>query len=121
LPDVSADSYFLKTFGRPDRTITCECQRTADPSMTQVLDISNGDTINKKLDAHDCRITRWIDTKAAPDDIIEHAYLSAFSRFPTTREREQLAKIIRASPDRRAAVEDMVWAQLSSKEFLFNH
>ncbi len=58
LPDVSADSYFLKTFGRPERNITCECERTADPSMTQVLDISNGDTINKKLDAKDCRISR---------------------------------------------------------------
>ena len=31
LPDVSDDSYFLKTFGRPERAITCECERTADP------------------------------------------------------------------------------------------
>jgi hypothetical protein len=121
LPDVSADSYFLKTFGRPDRNITCECERTADPSMTQVLDISNGDTINKKLDARDCRITQWIDSKTAPDQIIEHAYLIAFSRFPTAQEREKLAKIIQASADRRLAVEDMFWALLSSKEFLFNH
>ncbi len=121
LPDVSADSYFLKTFGRPDRNITCECERTADPSMTQVLDISNGDTINKKLGAKDCRITRSIDSKAAPDQMIEHAYLSAFSRFPTPQERAKLSKIIRASPDRRAAVEDMYWALLSSKEFVFNH
>lgn len=121
LPDVSADSYFLTTFGRPERNITCECERTADPSMTQVLDISNGDTINKKLDASDCRITRWIDGKTAPEQIIEHAYLIAFSRFPTTQERAKLAKIIRASADRRSAVEDMFWALLSSKEFLFNH
>jgi hypothetical protein len=121
LPDVSADSYFLKTFGRPERNITCECERTADPSMTQVLDISNGDTINKKLDARDCRITQWIDSKTAPDQIIEHAYLIAFSRFPTAQEREKLAKIIQASADRRLAVEDMFWALLSSKEFLFNH
>jgi hypothetical protein len=121
LPDVSADSYFLKTFGRPDRNITCECERTADPSMTQVLDISNGDTINKKLSAKDCLVTRWIDSKTAPDQIIEHAYLSAFSRSPTTQERAKLTKIINVSADRRAAVEDMYWALLSSKEFLFNH
>jgi hypothetical protein len=89
--------------------------------MTQVLDISNGDTINKKLDASDCRITRWIDGKTAPEQIIEHAYLIAFSRFPTTQERAKLAKIIRASADRRSAVEDTFWALLSSKEFLFNH
>ncbi|HEX4122356.1 MAG TPA: DUF1549 and DUF1553 domain-containing protein [Verrucomicrobiae bacterium] len=121
MPDVSADSYFLKTFGRPERATTCECERNADPSMTQVLDLSNGDTINKKLRARDCRISRWMQSSATPDQIIEHAYLSAFSRFPTKDERAKLAKIIQASPDRRAAVEDMYWAILSSKEFLFNH
>ncbi len=121
LPDVSVDSYFLKAFGRPERTITCECARTADPSMTQVLDISNGDTINKKLDSSDCRITRWIASKTRTDQIIEHAYLMAFSRFPTGQERAELDKIIRSSADRRAAVEDMFWALLSSREFLFNH
>jgi hypothetical protein len=121
LPDVSADSYFLKTFGRPDRNITCECERTADPSMTQVLDISNGDTINKKLDAKGCRISRWLADKTPPDQIVEHAYLGAFSRFPTTQERAKLVKILQASPDRRAAAEDMLWALLSTKEFLFNH
>jgi hypothetical protein len=121
LPDVSADSYFLKTFGRPERNITCECERTADPSMTQVLDISNGDTINKKLDAKDCRITQWIADKSTPEQMIDHAYLVAFSRLPTVGERTQLAKVIRASADQRSAMEDMLWALMSSKEFLFNH
>jgi hypothetical protein len=121
MPDVSADSYFLKTFGRPDRNITCSCERTADPSMTQVLDISNGDTINKKLEARDCQVARCLKDNMTTPQIIEHAYLGAFSRFPTSNERYKLAKIIQASPDRRAAIEDMYWALLSSKEFLFNH
>jgi hypothetical protein len=121
MPDVSADSYFLTTFGRPERNITCECERNAEPSMTQVLDISNGDTINKKLDDKTCRITRWMGAQTSPDQIIEHAYLAAFSRFPTPQERAKLLKIIGQSSDRRAAVEDMLWAILSSKEFLFNH
>lgn len=121
MPDVSADSYFLTTFGRPDRNITCECERNADPSMTQVLDLSNGDTINKKLDDKGCRISRWIDAKTESGQIIDHAYMTAFSRFPTQQERDKLSKILSQSPDRRAAVEDMLWAVLSSKEFLFNH
>jgi len=121
MPDVSADSYFLTAFGRPERNITCECERNADPSMTQVLDISNGDTINKKLDDKTCRISRWFNEKMPPDQIIEHAYLTAFSRFPTQEERAKLVKIIGQSPDKRAAAEDMLWALLSSKEFLFNH
>src|SRR5207247_11332360 len=35
LPDTRAFSYFLETFGRPDRLKTCECERTAEPSMSQ--------------------------------------------------------------------------------------
>lgn len=123
LPDVSAESYFLKTFGRPERNITCECERTADPSMTQVLDISNGDTINKKLEAANSCVSRFLATNAPPAQIIEHAYLRAFSRFPSKQEESKLLQVINnpKEGDRRTAVQDMYWAVLSSKEFLFNH
>lgn len=123
LPNVSDDSYFLKTFGRPERNITCECERTADPSMTQVLDISNGDTINKKLESAECCVNRYLATNAPPAQIIEHAYLRAFSRYPSRQEEDKLLHIIddTKESDRRAAVQDMYWAVLSSKEFLFNH
>src|SRR5258708_5722508 len=49
LPDTQTDSYFLKAFGRPDREKTCECERTDEPSVTQVFPIPNADPINKKL------------------------------------------------------------------------
>src|SRR5581483_3717898 len=94
LPDVSADSYFLKTFGRPERNITCECERTADPSMTQVLDISNGDTINKKLESASCCINKFLSTNAPPSQMIEHAYLRAFSRYPTPQEETKLLAVL---------------------------
>src|SRR5207244_948912 len=49
LPDTKIASYFLKTFGRPDREKTCECERTAEPNVAQMLHIANGDTLNEKL------------------------------------------------------------------------
>src|SRR2546428_8581801 len=69
LPDTQTDSYFLKAFGRPDREKTCECERTAEPSVTQVLHIANGDTINKKLEAKNNRISKLLAAKA-PDEKI---------------------------------------------------
>src|SRR2546423_13453170 len=83
LPDTKIASYFLKTFGRPDREKTCECERTAEPSITQVLHIANGDTINQKLSAKDNRIEKLLADKPAPEKIIEEAYLSSLSRYPT--------------------------------------
>jgi hypothetical protein len=123
LPDVSADSYFLKTFGRPERNITCECERTADPSMTQVLDISNGDTINQKLDSAKSCINRFLAANTTPSELVEHAYLRAFSRYPTKQEEAQLVRVLDnvKQNERRTAVQDMYWAVLASKEFLFNH
>lgn len=123
LPDANVSSYFLKTFGRPDRVITCECERSAEPSMVQVLHISNGDTINKKLEAKGNRIDQLLSAGASHEAIIEEAYLSALSRFPTDDERAKMLAALSetADADKRLAIEDLYWGILSSREFLFNH
>jgi hypothetical protein len=123
LPDSNVDSYFLKSFGRPQRLLTCECERTNEPSMVQVLHISNGDTINEKLAAKGSRVEQSLAAKIPDDKIVEEAYLSALSRLPTDAEKQQLVDVLGQSPasDKRQAVEDLYWSLLSGKEFLFNH
>ena len=123
LPDTKIASYFLKTFGRPDREKTCECERTAEANVAQVLHIANGDTINQKLGAKENTISRQLAAKTPPEKSVEDAYLSALSRYPTETERERMLKTLSAAKETelRPLVEDMYWALLSSKEFLFNH
>jgi hypothetical protein len=122
LPDTNIDSYFLKSFGRPDRIITCECERTAAPSMSQALHIANGDTLNQKLKAKDNRIAKLLEAKADDATIVEEIYLAALSRPPSPAEWTKLSALLAESKDvRRDAVEDLFWGVLSSKEFLFNH
>ena len=123
LPDSNIDSYFLKVFGLPDREKTCECERTSEPNVTQVLHIANGDTLNKKLQAKDNRISKWLEKKVSNEQIVDEAYLIALSRPPTAVEKQKLLKTLNAvKPEElRPALEDMLWAILSSKEFLFNH
>jgi uncharacterized protein DUF1553/uncharacterized protein DUF1549/Big-like domain-containing protein len=122
LPDTKIFSYFLKTFGRADREKTCECERASEPSVTQLLHIANGDTINKKLEAKDNRISKLLAASTPNEKIIEDAYLSALSRYPTGAEQEKLHKLLveAKGSERRTVVEDMYWAVLSSKEFLLN-
>src|SRR5207253_10275558 len=76
LPDTKIASYFLKTFGRPDREKTCECERNTEPNIAQVLHIANGDTLNQKLQANDNRISRLLADKTSPQQIVEDAYLN---------------------------------------------
>jgi hypothetical protein len=123
LPDTKIFSYFLKTFGRPEREKTCECERSATPSMAQVLHLVNGETVNKKLEAKDNVISRQLAAQEPAPDLVENAYLSALARHPDPAEKDKMLSAITPTADgeRRAAVEDVYWAILSSKEFLFNH
>jgi hypothetical protein len=123
LPDTRVFSYFLKTFGRPDREKTCECERASEPSVAQVLHIVNGDTLNQKLAEKDNRVSRWMKENTPADKLVEEAYLLSLSRLPSQAEKTKMAAAVESADakDKRAAIEDALWALLSSREFLFNH
>lgn len=84
------NSYFLQSFGRPERDLTCECERTAEPSMVQVLHISNGDTVNQKLEEKGNRLESLIAAGKSDAEIVDEVYLAALSRHPTEAETTQL-------------------------------
>ncbi len=122
LPDANIASEFLKTFGRPERILTCECERSDEPSMTQVLHILNGETLIQKLEAKDNRLSKQLEANLPPEQLADELFLTALSRFPTDRELQKMSEILGvASPEeRRQSFEDLYWSVLSSKEFLFN-
>ena len=119
--DSSVTSYFLKTFGRNEREITCECERSNKPSMVQVLHLSNGDTLNSNLRSEQSCVNVMI--PQSDEQIIEETYLLCLSRLPSDTERKRLSQMFDATPEieRRAAVEDLFWALMTSREFLFQH
>jgi hypothetical protein len=123
LHDSAVKNYFLQTFGRNARDITCECERSSQPSLVQVLHLANGSTINDKLAAKEGHVTQILATNPAPAALVEAAWLRCLSRLPTDGERAPLESMLAAaSPDeKRALVEDMYWSLLTSREFLFRH
>ena len=121
LADSEAVSYFLKAFGRPDRLITCDCERSGEPSMPQVLHLYNGDTLNGKLQAAGGAVEKAAALPSA--EVVDGLYFAAFSRPPTAEERSRVVAELEATKleERRQAIEDLYWSVLSSREFLFNH
>ena len=119
--DSSVTSYFLKTFGRNEREITCECERSNKPSMVQVLHLSNGDTLNRNLRSEQSCVNVMI--PQSDEEIIEETYLLCLSRPPSDGERKRLIAMFDSTPEkeRRAAIEDLFWALMTSREFLFQH
>jgi hypothetical protein len=123
LYDSAVVSRFLRAFGRHQRMVTCQCERSNEPSLVQALHLSNGETILQKLAAKEGKLETLITSGLPNYRIVEELYLSALSRYPTDNELSQILAVLSETPEgeRRAALEDTFWAVLSSREFLFNH
>jgi hypothetical protein len=125
LYDSAVANYFLKTFGRHQRRITCDCERSDQPTVVQALHLNNGDTLNKKLSAPENVIDSWLAAELPATEVIERAYLAALSRFPSTAEKSNVLSLIaeadQADALRRLTYEDLLWSLMTSREFLFSH
>ncbi len=121
LPDPNYASYFLDVMGRPQRVITCECERTSEPNLAHVLHLLNGDVLNGKLTDPAGRAAKLAAAKLSDQQVAEELYLALLSRVPSKDEVTKVAEIINRAPNRREGVEDLLWALCNSREFLFNH
>jgi len=121
LPGVAMGGEFLKVFGKPDRLLTCECERSEATTLAQAFQLINGEAIRARLEARDNRIGRLLASGAADEDMLEELTLATLGRRPTAEEQSGLLAHVAAAPDRRRAWEDVAWALLNSKEFLLRH
>lgn len=132
LPDVQVQSQFLSSFGRPKRIICDAGERSSEPNIAQALHVINGETLNKKLSDANGYAALAVKLGLSDSRILDHLFLSAFSRYPTESEKQPMlemltkARATTGSPEvrieaHRHALEDMMWAMLTSKEFLFNY
>lgn len=125
LPDTQVASHFLNTFGRPERLAVCSCERQQEATVGQALHLNNGQTLNDKLRDPQSRVSEWLKENIAEDEFIRRVFELALCREPTREEKERFLGILKeAGTDpsaRREAMEDVVWAILTSREFLFNH
>jgi hypothetical protein len=115
-------SGFLDVFGRPERKTVCECERTSETSLAQVLHLMNAPLVNDRIQSSSGRVARLVGSKRTTDEIIEELYLATLNRSPNEREL-QSARGAFADPEsnRRQAAEDVMWALLNTAEFVLNH
>ncbi len=123
LPEPPTDNYFLKVFGQPQREMACECERSSESNLSQALQMINGPTVHNKLRADGGRVNQMIAAMKTDEEIITTIYLAAVSRAPSSGEMQTSKNHIASVPadQRRLALEDIGWAVLNSKEFLFQH
>lgn len=121
LPEPPTNHYFLKVFGQPQREMACQCERSSESNLSQALQMINGPTVHNKLRSENGRIHQMLKGGKSDDEIIETLYLAALCRKPVDAEIAAAKNHIASSQDRTLALEDVGWAILNSKEFLFQH
>jgi len=109
---------FLDVFGKPPRLLTCECERSTETSMGQAFQLISGPAINSMLSDPKNRLTDLGASGKSTTAIVEQLYWSALSRAPSASEFQKTARAIDLNSNRRAALEDLAWALLNSKEFV---
>ncbi len=120
IADGGASTYFLTTFGRATRESVCSCEVKMEPTLSQSLHLLNGDTTGQKIQAGGL-IARRLAEKKAPQEVIEELYVRCMSRKPVLHEKSAFEVLLANEPDKQKALEDVFWALLNSREFMFNH
>jgi uncharacterized protein DUF1549/uncharacterized protein DUF1553 len=121
LPDGEVNHVFLKTFGQPARELACECERESDSNLAQALQLINGPTIHEKLRNPTNRIGQLLTAKKPDAEIVNELYYATLSRAPVEAEVKAVMDHVNKNQDKRKAWEDVAWALINSKEFLFRH
>ena len=120
ISDARSTNYFLQTFGKSPRTTVCSCDATTAPTLSQALHLMNGSTIQGKVVSGGV-VKRLLEQEKTTAQVIEHLYVRCFSRMPTDTEMAALTDVVNKSTNQRTGLEDVFWATLNSREFLFNH
>jgi hypothetical protein len=135
LPDNSYNraSAFLRVFGRPEAESVCECERVQTSSLAQSLHLINSDEMRSKLANPAGRAERLAKDERPVEARVKELYLAAFSREPRAEELKQAVdfineprvdaegKPIDVQQAARESFQDLTWALINTKEFLFNH
>jgi hypothetical protein len=126
LPDESFSSYFLDVFGRPQRISACECERVSEANLAAVLHLLNSDEVQGKISRGGGRadaLARASDTRTDAEKVTE-LFLWAFSRKPSKDDLaaalEHIKKLeAKGAAGKKNAYENILWALVNTKEFVF--
>ena len=121
LPDGEVNHPFLKTFGQPARELACECERESDGNLAQALQLINGPTVNSKVRDPNNRLGKLLAAKASDTERLTDLYYAALARPPFEDEQKVALAHVAKAADKRKAWEDVLWALINTREFLFRH
>ncbi|MFN4260120.1 MAG: DUF1549 domain-containing protein [Gemmataceae bacterium] len=121
LPDESFASYFLDVFGRPQRISACECERVSEANLAQALHLLNSDEVQGKISRGGGRADLLAKDERPDAEKVEELFLWAYARKPSPEQLNvALEHINQNAANKKLAYENIIWALINTKEFVFN-
>lgn len=122
LPDSGFNNYFLTVFGKPEANSSCECERSQDANLAQSLHLLNSTEVQGKLSAGDGRAALLAkDDKRSDEEKLRELYYWVYGRAPLPDDSKLALAHLGKNKEKQQGYEDIVWALINTKEFLFNH
>ena len=119
IADGNVGNYFLTTFGRATRETVCSCEVKMEPSLSQALHLINGDIVQSRIQSGG--LTGELLKEHPPAEVLRQLYLRTLCRPPSDDEQAAILGQLEKEPDKKAVMDDVFWALLNSKEFIFTH
>jgi len=138
--------YALAIFGKPTRSVNCDCERTVQPTLLQGLYVRNDREVLEQIERKDgwlaelagqlgeelvsetgagviVKASDQVTEQGKPShqQIVTTAYLRTLSRFPTEAEREFAIRYVQSSESTVEGTRELLWALLNTQEFITNH
>jgi Protein of unknown function (DUF1549)/Protein of unknown function (DUF1553) len=120
IADGNVSTYFLTTFGRASRETVCSCEVKLEPTLSQSLHMLNGDATTQRIRQGNL-IAKRLAEKKPIEQVVEELYLRTLTRKPSPMEAQKLIAAINGDPDKARSLEDVFWAVMNTREFVFNH
>lgn len=108
---------FLTIFGKPPRSLSCECERAQDTTLAQAFQFITGSVVNRMLSDNNNALSSLLERELSDRDRFAELTLATLSRSPKEAEWHGAKRLLDRSINRREAWEDILWSLMSSKEF----
>jgi hypothetical protein len=131
------NNFALTTLGKPARQVTCDCERSNDPSLLQTVMLRNDPAVLRQIDG-----SPWLRQVAQADDppaksgrkavasklpppqrverLVREVFLRTVSRPPTAAELSDAKQLV-GTRRPSAGLRELLWTMLNTKEFIVNH
>lgn len=120
-----AGTHAMKVFGKPERSINCDCERVNEPTLLQAVFLQNDPLVRMRL-----ADSGWIaeieaaeatGTPIATQKLIKQVWLRTVNRLPNEDDSARAAAHLSSVESTSEGITDLLWAMINTKEFLLNH